>query len=241
MLLAPVLDRVYYYLEMPVTGTDDIQQQSELRRAYFTLMLSIASAGMSNVFFSERKRPRSSLQCRRLTLHTIGNAPRLENLLNSIPHYLANGALLPDLKVGFGVVNRLDQEWIKPAQSTETSALPQFKDFIYERVVPLGMELPVRTNFDYSDAQAYQVSRTLSMTLQKLTYSEGYRRDRYSVQDTANPERRGIYLISLDSNFPNLRHARSARSRVPYSPHNSCRWQGLQEMVGAVLPECKEV
>lgn len=55
MLLAPVLERVYHYLEMPVTGTDDIQQHSELRRAYFTLMLSIASAGMSNVFFSERK------------------------------------------------------------------------------------------------------------------------------------------------------------------------------------------
>ena len=54
MLLIPVLDRVYYYLELPITGTDDIQQHSELRRAYFTLMLSIASAGMSSVFFSER-------------------------------------------------------------------------------------------------------------------------------------------------------------------------------------------
>lgn len=55
MLLAPVLERVYHYLEMPITGTDDIQLHSELRRAYFNLMLSIASAGMSSVFFSERK------------------------------------------------------------------------------------------------------------------------------------------------------------------------------------------
>ena len=60
-------------------------------------------------------------------------------------------------------------------QSGDVSSLPQFKDFVYERVVPLGMELPVRTNFDYSDAQAYQVIgeiATLYKTLQLLRGDE---------------------------------------------------------------------
>lgn len=55
MLLAPVFDRTYFFLEQPVTGTDDIQQHSELRRAYFGLLLSIANANMHAIFASPRK------------------------------------------------------------------------------------------------------------------------------------------------------------------------------------------
>lgn len=54
VLLAPVFDRVYYFLEQPITGTDDIHQHSELRRAYFSLLLSIANANMQSVFTSQR-------------------------------------------------------------------------------------------------------------------------------------------------------------------------------------------
>lgn len=50
VLITPVFDRVYYFLEQPVTGTDDIHQLSELRRAYFNLLLSIANANMQSVF-----------------------------------------------------------------------------------------------------------------------------------------------------------------------------------------------
>lgn len=94
-------------------------------------------------------------------LSVTGNAPRLEQLLGSIPHYIGNGALLVDQKVGFAVVNRLIQTWVPASSATNgasDSGLPQFKDFVYERLVPLGLQLPVRQDFDYSDAQAYQVS-----------------------------------------------------------------------------------
>lgn len=85
------------------------------------------------------------------------NLPRLETLLSSIPHYIDVGGLLLDQKTGLAVINRLVQEWVKPKRASESSRLPQFKDFVYERVVRLGMELPVRQAFDYSDAQAYNV------------------------------------------------------------------------------------
>ena len=55
VLLIPVFDRTYHFLEQPITGTDDIQQHSELRRAYFTLLLSISTAGMQSVYFSSRE------------------------------------------------------------------------------------------------------------------------------------------------------------------------------------------
>lgn len=81
--------------------------------------------------------------------------------MSSIPHYVGNGALLLDQKVGLAVINRLVQTWVPAATATNgasESSFPQFKDFVYERVVPLGLQLPVRQDFDYSDAQAYQVS-----------------------------------------------------------------------------------
>lgn len=55
LLIAPVFDRVYYFLEQPLTGTDDIQQHSELCRAYFSLLLSISSAAMQDVLISSRE------------------------------------------------------------------------------------------------------------------------------------------------------------------------------------------
>jgi exportin-T len=57
VLIGPVFDRVYFFLEQPVTGTDDIQQHSELRRAYFNVVLSIANANMHSVFFSPSRFP----------------------------------------------------------------------------------------------------------------------------------------------------------------------------------------
>jgi len=157
VLLGPVFDRTYLFLEQPVTGTDDIQQHSELRRAYFALMLSISNAGMQDVFFSARASCYFHI-LQKADLLLTGNAPRLENLLQSVPHYLSNGALLLDQKAGFQVINKLTAAWVKPLSDPQPSPLPQFKDFVYGNVVKLGMELPVRTNFDYGDAQAYLVS-----------------------------------------------------------------------------------
>ena len=81
--------------------------------------------------------------------------------MSSIPHYVGNGALLMDQKVGLAVINRLVQTWVPSTTATNgaaESSLPQFKDFVYERIIPLGLQLPVRQDFDYSDAQSYQVS-----------------------------------------------------------------------------------
>lgn len=168
VLLAPVFDRTYYFLEQPIQGTDDIQQHSELRRAYFSLLLSICNAGMQSVFLSTSKcsavRRFPSLSVQTYPLRVIpGNAPRLENLLQSLPHYLTNGALLLDQKFGYAVVNKLVAEWVVPLTPppapavTPVSALPQYKDFVYEHLIRVSLELPVQVSFDYGDAQAYVV------------------------------------------------------------------------------------
>lgn len=58
-LLLPLLTRVFSFLETPISGTDDVVQHSQLRRAYFNFILSITSANMQEVFYSD-----SGLPCR---------------------------------------------------------------------------------------------------------------------------------------------------------------------------------
>lgn len=86
---------------------------------------------------------------------------------------MSTNALLTDQKGGLTVINRLTPTWIKAVNSTDVSALPQFKDFVYQRMVPLAMELPVRQAFDYSDAQAYQVRRASRCDTREVQWSQG--------------------------------------------------------------------
>lgn len=52
-LLMPVFNRVFYFLKLPITGTDDTFQHSQLRRAYFSLILAMAAANLQDVLYSE--------------------------------------------------------------------------------------------------------------------------------------------------------------------------------------------
>lgn len=56
--IGQILSKVYSTLEQPVQGTDDEVRHSDLKRAYFNLLLSISTAGYAKIFVS----PRMSLQ-----------------------------------------------------------------------------------------------------------------------------------------------------------------------------------
>lgn len=56
-LLIPVFERVFYFLKLPIAGTDDMIQHSNLRRAYFGFLISIAQANLTEVFYSESALP----------------------------------------------------------------------------------------------------------------------------------------------------------------------------------------
>ena len=53
-MIGQLFSRVYYCLELPVEGTDDKVAHFELRRAYFSIVLSILNAGNQDIFLSER-------------------------------------------------------------------------------------------------------------------------------------------------------------------------------------------
>lgn len=157
-----------------------------------------------------------------LTVPTAGNSARLETLLGSIPHYIGNGSLLPDQKGGLAVVNRLVTEWVKPIAGDQTSPLPPFKDFVYQRILNLCLELPVRQAFDYSDVQAYNVRdrrRTAMIAADEVL--TGYWRSRDAVQDTAHPSTTRVHRLSDNNDFSSICHASTNIQRVLTQSHAS--------------------
>lgn len=54
-ILGQIFAKVYSTLQAPIQGTDDEVRQSELKRAYFNLILSIITSGYARIFVSPRK------------------------------------------------------------------------------------------------------------------------------------------------------------------------------------------
>ncbi|GAA5960825.1 hypothetical protein JCM21900_002296 [Sporobolomyces salmonicolor] len=160
-LLLPVFNRVFHFLQLPVAGTDDTLQHSHLRRAYFNFILTIAGANLQEVFYSEK------------------NKAHLQSILQSITHYIATDSLAADQRYGFGVLNKLIQIWVEPyspsgnATAPAPSPVPGFEQFLYQNVVKLCFEVPMRADFDYSDAQSFQVIGEIANLLKLLVQKRG--------------------------------------------------------------------
>ena len=92
--------------------------------------------------------------------------------MTSLVHYTKTGSAASDQKAGFATLSKIVSIWVSgkvltnghnssPAKNGPTSpdlSIPGIQQFFYDNVVPLCFELPLRKDFDYSDAASYQVS-----------------------------------------------------------------------------------
>jgi exportin-T len=166
-------------------------QHSTLRRAYFNFILSICGANLQEVFYSAstssvpssllkfcfRKCAREAARAGEAYSHPPPSLPsspsylaenkdQLQNILQSIIHYISNDSLAPDQRYGFMVLNKLVVLWVDPyrvptapppATAAAPSPIPGFEQFLYQNAVKACFEVPMGQEFDYSDAQSVQV------------------------------------------------------------------------------------
>ncbi|CAH7686777.1 armadillo-type protein [Phakopsora pachyrhizi] len=150
-LLIPLFSKIVSFLDQPTAGTDDIVLQSELRRAYFSLFNSIINAQMD------------------LVLISANNRPHLEEILKTIIYQMqAKEVLIPDLKLGFGVLKNFTSTWLKPISTGEPSPVPGFEIFLYNQVIPLLFDVPNQSRFDWSDAESYLVLAEMASLLKMI-------------------------------------------------------------------------
>ncbi|SPC63936.1 related to tRNA Exportin [Ustilago sp. UG-2017b] len=155
-LLLILVERIFYFLNQNITGTDDAVQKSELQKAYMNLLSSIIHSGMQSVFISDK------------------NAARLETLLQSVVFYSTNSDAACQ-RTAFSILHRLVGAWGgsagNAANSTCSNALPGFDRFIYQTLIALVFEAPTKEAFDLGDAQAQIVLGEIA-TLAKTIYLE---------------------------------------------------------------------
>ncbi|GAA5993378.1 hypothetical protein JCM11641_008430, partial [Rhodosporidiobolus odoratus] len=160
-LLLPVFNRVFHFLQLPITGTDDMVQHSTLRRAYFSFILSVCGANLQEVMYSEK------------------NESHLPSILQSIIHYISTDSLASDQRYGFMLLNKLVVLWVEQwraptapplpeGQAPPPSPVPGFEQFLYQNAVKACFEVPMRAEFDYSDAQSVQVIGEIALLLKAL-------------------------------------------------------------------------
>ena len=151
-----LVERIFYFLNQGVSGTDDAVEKSELQKAYMNLLSSMVQSGMEGVFVSDK------------------NAAQLETLLQSVVFYSTNSDAACQ-RTAFSVLHRLVGAWAgspnDTANSTNTSALPGFERFIYETLIGLIFEAPAKENFDFRDAQSQIVLGEIA-TLAKTIYAK---------------------------------------------------------------------
>ena len=111
-------------------------------------------------------------------------------MLASIVHYItADEPLLPDIRQGVAVINKLVGLWVPGGAvklkvtangaaatgvaATSDSPVPEFGQFVYGQVVPLAFTTPMLKRFDYADAQAYQVIGEFCVLLKSLQAKRG--------------------------------------------------------------------
>ena len=149
-----LVERIFFFLNQGVAGTDDAVQKSELQKAYMNLLSSMVQSGMEGVFVSDK------------------NAAQLETLLQSVVFYSTNSDAACQ-RTAFSILHRLVGAWAgsssDAANGTAAAALPGFERFIYETLIGLIFEAPTKDDFDFRDAQAQIVLGEIA-TLAKTIY-----------------------------------------------------------------------
>ncbi|RKO91340.1 armadillo-type protein [Blyttiomyces helicus] len=139
-ILSPLLDRIFYFLNQPVDGTDDAIRLFELRKAYLNYIVQVFNSEVEGVFISDV------------------NAPRLETITQSILHFASDTSDPATQKLAFTVLTKMP----KPP-------LPGFDRFILDLIVPTLFKVPVSPGFSLSDAQSTLVMNEIA-TLHKAIH-----------------------------------------------------------------------
>ncbi|KAF8227304.1 ARM repeat-containing protein [Tricholoma matsutake] len=158
-LIGPLSAHITAFLSQPVSGTDDERSQIDTKKAYLALLNSIMTAKLDGIFTSDR------------------NSRGFEALIESMQRLAEDVSDPPSQKVAFTFLNRCVSAWGQlPASKdgqTESSSLPGFDRFIYERLVPTSFRVLSLPEFNPKDGQMMVVLHEIANLLQTVCQTRG--------------------------------------------------------------------
>jgi exportin-T len=90
------------------------------------------------------------------------NQPRLESILQSVVHYARDPVDVPSARIAFNILSKTLILWGGPIQSSTNNttsvdsgrSLPGFEQFMYEHILRICFEIPMKTEFNINDGQS---------------------------------------------------------------------------------------
>ncbi|KAF9818874.1 hypothetical protein IEO21_02530 [Rhodonia placenta] len=156
-LIGPLSIHINGLLAQPVSGTDDQQTHTDIKRAYLALLNNVVASKLHGIFTSER------------------NKGQLEGLLASMVQLAEDGSDPTSQKTVFTFLGRCVSVWAQPITdaASQAQALPGFERFVYERLIPAAFALFSSPQFNIADGQTVMVVHEICNFFQTVMKTRG--------------------------------------------------------------------
>jgi len=186
-LMLPLISRIFESLNKPVEGTDDVIEQTSMRKAYLSFIMTLFNNRMESIFVSQASRS------------------KFDAVLESIIHYATDTSDATVEKVAFGVLNKMVVVWSTP--SSEPDPLEKefheaFGQFVIQHLSRVCFEVPSKTSFNSNDAQSRLVLAEIAGLQKSIFQMKGdlfvsYLQNSFFPSLGVSPEAAGEYVRAL--------------------------------------------
>lgn len=162
-----LLERTFFFLNQPVTGTDESLERASLQKAYTTFISNLFSADLGDIlvsestYFANMKAPDFSLT----SVCFTENNGQLHPILQSLVFYAGNGIDKSVQRSALVTLSNIVLAW--------GATMDGFQTFCYDTLVPLVFETPAKPSIDLADAQTQQVLLDLAGLAKRLYATRG--------------------------------------------------------------------
>ncbi|KAG9322841.1 hypothetical protein KVV02_008784 [Mortierella alpina] len=184
-LLFPLVQKVFFFLNQVPNGTDEAMALVELRKSYLAFLMGLFSSELENVLITE------------------ANGQHLNLILQSVLHYAQDMTDVPVSRMAFGILLKAVNSWGSQgessasaiASSTSSASLangaktttngsgsieniekleaPGFYQFMYEHILRITFEVPMKPTFDLQDGQSVLVVGEIAGLQKAMAVKQG--------------------------------------------------------------------
>ncbi|KAF9425612.1 pre-tRNA nuclear export protein [Entomortierella beljakovae] len=171
-LFFPLVQKVFYFLNQVPNGTDEVVALVELRKCYLAFLMGLFSSELENVFVTEV------------------NGQHLNLILQSVLHYAQDMTDVPVSRMAFGILLKAVNSWGGQGESAGANGAsaangnpsgngegkleaPGFYQFMYEHILRITFEVPMKPNFDLQDGQSVLVLGEIAGLQKAIAVKQG--------------------------------------------------------------------
>ncbi|KAG0204147.1 pre-tRNA nuclear export protein [Mortierella sp. GBA30] len=188
-LLFPLVQKVFFFLNQVPNGTDEAMALVELRKSYLAFLAGLFSSELENVLITEANGPHLNLILQSV-LHYAQDITDIpvsrmafgillkavnswgsqgESSASAIASSTSNASLLANGAKKASSINGADGS----VENIEKLEAPGFYQFLYEHIVRITFEVPMKPTFDLQDGQSVLVIGEIAGLQKAITTKQG--------------------------------------------------------------------